>query len=144
MYFQLPQKLNHRQAHWQLDLAKFNFTLVHKPPGKTLGKANLLSCQADYDKGKWDNEDVTFVKKEWLVRGTVQTSRDILINKIREAQREEDEKERPKSIEWREEAWRKGRWLYVLASIKEIVMKKHYDLTLAEHPGATKIIQLIA
>ncbi|KAL5501130.1 hypothetical protein ACEPAH_9517 [Sanghuangporus vaninii] len=54
-YFKAPQKLNRRQARWRLDLAEFDFTLVHKP-GKTLGKADLLSRRADYNKGEHDNE----------------------------------------------------------------------------------------
>ncbi|THH03770.1 hypothetical protein EW145_g6019 [Phellinidium pouzarii] len=29
-YFRSPQKLNHQQARWQLELAEFDFTLVHK------------------------------------------------------------------------------------------------------------------
>ncbi|KAL5524789.1 hypothetical protein ACEPAF_9935 [Sanghuangporus sanghuang] len=86
MYFRSPQKLNRRQAHWQLDLAEFDFTLVHKPR-KTLGKADLLSRRADYDKGERDNENVTFIKKEWLVRGMVQISREVLVEKVVEVQR---------------------------------------------------------
>ena len=61
-YFRSPQKLNRRQARWRLDLAEFDFTLVHKP-GKTLGKADLLSRRADYDRGEKDNSDVIFIRK---------------------------------------------------------------------------------
>ncbi|KAL5525062.1 hypothetical protein ACEPAF_8931 [Sanghuangporus sanghuang] len=122
--------------------AEFDFTLVHKP-GKTLGKADLLSRRADYDKGERDNENVTFIKKEWLVRGMVQTSREVLVEKVVEAQRQEDEGVRPKDVEKRGDMWRKGRRLYVPASIREDVMKEHHDSTLAGHPGATKTIQLI-
>ncbi|KAL5524985.1 hypothetical protein ACEPAF_8854 [Sanghuangporus sanghuang] len=142
-YFRSPQKLNRRQARWRLDLAEFDFTLVHKP-GKTLGKADLLSRRADYDKGKRDNENVTFIKKEWLVRGTVQMSREVLVEKVVEAQRQEDEGVRPKDVEKRGDMWRKGHRLYIPASIRENIMKEHHDSTLAGHPGATKMIQLIA
>ncbi|OCB87831.1 hypothetical protein A7U60_g4964 [Sanghuangporus baumii] len=38
-----------------------------------------------YDKGERDNKNVTFVKKEWLVRGTVQMLREVLIDKVMEA-----------------------------------------------------------
>ncbi|OCB91420.1 hypothetical protein A7U60_g1325 [Sanghuangporus baumii] len=98
------------EAHWQLDLSEFDFTLVHKP-GKTLGKADLLLRHADYDKGERDNENVMFIKKEWLVRGTVQTSRDVLIKNIMEAQRREEEGERPKDVKKQGDTWRKGRRL---------------------------------
>ncbi|OCB91378.1 hypothetical protein A7U60_g1332 [Sanghuangporus baumii] len=104
--------------------------------GKTLGKANLLSHQVDYDKGEHDNEGVTFVKREWLVRGMVQMSRDFLIDKVREAQRQENKEERPKAVEWRGEAWKMGKQLYVPTSVKEIIMKEHHDSTLAGHPGS--------
>jgi hypothetical protein len=30
-YFQVAQKLNHRQARWSLYLSHFDFTLHHKP-----------------------------------------------------------------------------------------------------------------
>ncbi|KAL5520967.1 hypothetical protein ACEPAF_2970 [Sanghuangporus sanghuang] len=96
-YFRSPQKLNCRQARWRLDLTKFDFTLVHKP-GKMLGKADILLRQADYNKGERDNEDVTFIRDEWLVRGTVETSKDVLIEKIRKAQAKVNEKERPMNL----------------------------------------------
>ncbi|OCB83965.1 reverse transcriptase-RNase H-integrase [Sanghuangporus baumii] len=123
--------------------AEFNFTLVHKP-GKTLGKADLLSHRADYNKGKHDNENVTFIKKEWLVRGMVQMSRDGLIKKVTEAQRQEDEGMRLKDVKKRGDVWRKGHRLYIPAGIREIIMKEHHDSILAGHLGAIKMIQLIA
>ncbi|KAL5485545.1 hypothetical protein ACEPAI_8188 [Sanghuangporus weigelae] len=107
MYFRSPQKLNRRQAHWRLDLAEFNFLLVHKPR-KTLGKADLLSCRTDYDKGEHDNEGITFIKEEWLVRGMVETSRDALIVVIKRAQEEMDEKDRPSNLEFKDGVWKKG------------------------------------
>ncbi|KAL5498599.1 hypothetical protein ACEPAH_1953 [Sanghuangporus vaninii] len=141
-YFRSPQKLNCRQARWRLDLAEFDFTLMHKS-GKTLGKADLLSRRADYDKGERDNEGITFIKEQWLVRGIVQTTRDTLLEKIKEAQAKEEETERPKSVKMRDGGWRLGSRWYVPASVREVVMKEHHDSTLAGHPGATKMIQLI-
>ncbi len=41
-YFQKPQKLNHRQARWVTELAKYHFSLHHKP-GTVNKKADLLS-----------------------------------------------------------------------------------------------------
>ena len=86
-YFKAPQKLNRRQARWRLELAEFDFMLVHKP-GKSMGKADLLLRQADYDQGDKDNEDITFIKEKWLTRGLVHTSQQNLIHIIRNAQSE--------------------------------------------------------
>ncbi|KAL5507647.1 hypothetical protein ACEPAH_7103 [Sanghuangporus vaninii] len=105
-YFKAPQKLNHRQAQWRLDLAEFDFTLVHKP-GKTLGKADLLSRRADYDKGEHNNEDVTFIKSDWLVRATIETSRDALMERIREAQKEMSKEDKPSGLVMRDGVWSK-------------------------------------
>ncbi|KAL5520683.1 hypothetical protein ACEPAF_2684 [Sanghuangporus sanghuang] len=74
----------------------------------------------------------------------VQTSREVLVEKVVKAQRQENKGVRPKDVEKRGDMWRKGRRLYVPASIREDVMKEHHDSTLAGHPGATKTIQLIA
>ena len=55
-----------------------------------MGKADLLSRRADYDQGNKDNEDITFIKEEWLTRGLVHTSRQDLIPIIQNAQSEMD------------------------------------------------------
>ena len=62
-YFREPQKLNRRQARWRLDMAEFDFTLVHKP-GKSLGIPDLLSRRTDYNQGHEDNADIIFIKDE--------------------------------------------------------------------------------
>ncbi len=50
-YFRKPQKLNYWQAHWVTELAKYHFSLHHKP-GAQNKKADLLSQQADHEQGK--------------------------------------------------------------------------------------------
>ncbi|KAL5498856.1 hypothetical protein ACEPAH_1374 [Sanghuangporus vaninii] len=153
-YFKAPQKLNRRQARWRLDLAEFDFTLVHKP-GKTLGKADLLSRRADYDKGEHDNEDVTFIKSDWLVRATIETSRDALMERIREAQKEMSEEDKPSGLVMRDGVWSKEVTVKVLTtsskkfwnifiptSVREVVMKECHDSTLAGHPGANKTVSM--
>ncbi|KAL5476984.1 hypothetical protein ACEPAI_3170 [Sanghuangporus weigelae] len=155
-YFRSPQKLNRRQARWRLDLAEFDFSLVHKP-GKTLGKADLLSCRADYDKGEHDNEGVTFIKEEWLVRGTVETSRDTLVVAIKRAQEEMDEKDRPSNLVFEDGLWKKEvttklsatttkrfKNIFVPTSIREAVMRECHDSTLAGHPGANKTVAMVS
>jgi len=48
-YFTTKQSLTHRQSHWSLFLATFNFIIIPKP-GK-LNKANALSRCPDYKEG---------------------------------------------------------------------------------------------
>ncbi|KAL5512271.1 hypothetical protein ACEPAG_3556 [Sanghuangporus baumii] len=155
-YFKAPQKLNRRQARWRLDLAEFDFTLVHKP-GKTLGKADLLSRRADYDKGEHDNENVTFIKNECLVRATVNTSRDSLVETIKKAQEDMDDGEKPSGLVLKDGVWSKEVtvkvsmtnskkfWnVFVPTSVREAVMKECHDSTLAGHPGANKTVSMVS
>ncbi|KAL5521844.1 hypothetical protein ACEPAF_1688 [Sanghuangporus sanghuang] len=128
--------------------------LVHKP-GKTLGKADILSRWADYNKGEQDNEGVTFIRDEWLVRGAVETSRDVLIEKIRKAQMELSEGERPVNLVFEDGLWKKEvmvklsttktkkfQNVFVPMSVKEEVMRECHNSTLAGHPGANKTVAL--
>jgi len=56
-YFMTAKKLNRRQAHWSLYLARFDFKLTHRP-GRSMGKPDALSRRPDHGKGTSDNEDV--------------------------------------------------------------------------------------
>jgi RNase H-like domain found in reverse transcriptase len=56
-YFIKAKKLNHRQAHWSLLLAHFDFVMHHRP-GKSMGKSDALSRQADHGSSANDNEDI--------------------------------------------------------------------------------------
>jgi len=51
------KKLNRRQAHWSLYLARFDFKLTYRP-GHSIGKPDVLSWRPDHGKGTSDNEDV--------------------------------------------------------------------------------------
>ena len=53
-YFMIAKKLNRRQAHWSLTLARFDFVMHHRP-GKTMGKSDALSRRADHGSGLDDN-----------------------------------------------------------------------------------------
>ena len=64
-YFMTAKKLNHRQAHWSLHLARFNF-LLHHCPGHTIGKLNTLSRRADHGNGVSDNENIVLLQPEFL------------------------------------------------------------------------------
>ena len=51
------KKLNRRQAHWSLYLARFDFKLIHRP-GRSMGKPDTLSRRLDHGNRASDNEDV--------------------------------------------------------------------------------------
>jgi hypothetical protein len=59
-YFMSAKKLNRRQAHWSLTLARFDFVMHHRP-GKTMGKSDALSRRADHGSGSEDNRDITLL-----------------------------------------------------------------------------------
>jgi len=64
-YFMTAKKLNRRQAHWSLHLARFDF-LLHHCPGRTMGKPDALSRRADHRNGASSNEDVVLLRLEFL------------------------------------------------------------------------------
>ena len=59
-YFMTAKKLNRRQAHWSLLLARFDFAMHHRP-GKTMGKSNALSCRSDHGSGVKDNDNMVLL-----------------------------------------------------------------------------------
>jgi len=64
-YFMTAKKLNRRQAHWSLHLARFNF-LLHHCPGRAMGKLDTLSRRADHGNGASDNGNVVLLRLEFL------------------------------------------------------------------------------
>jgi len=60
-YFMSAKKLNRRQARWSLFLARFDFTLRHRP-GRTMGKPDALSRRPDHGDGSGDNMGVMLLK----------------------------------------------------------------------------------
>jgi len=64
-YFMTAKKLNRRQAHWSLHLARFDF-LLHYCPGRTMGKLDVLSRRADHGNGASDNENIVLLQLEFL------------------------------------------------------------------------------
>jgi len=65
-YFMTAKKLNRRQAHWSLYLARFNFKLIYRP-GRSMGKPDALSQKLDHGKGTSNNEDVVLLRPELIV-----------------------------------------------------------------------------
>jgi len=64
-YFMTAKKLNRRQAHWSLHLARFDFLLYHYP-GRTIGKPDALSRRADHGNEASDNENIVLLRPEFL------------------------------------------------------------------------------
>jgi len=52
------KKLNCRQAHWSLHLARFDFLLYHCP-GRIIGIPDALLRRADHGNSASDNENIT-------------------------------------------------------------------------------------
>jgi RNase H-like domain found in reverse transcriptase/Integrase zinc binding domain len=59
-YFMTAKKLNRRQAHWSLLLARFDFVMHHRP-GKTMGKSDALSRRSDHGSGTKDNDNMVLL-----------------------------------------------------------------------------------
>jgi hypothetical protein len=64
-YFMTAKKLNRRQARWSLYLSRFDFVMHHRP-GKSMGKCDTLSRQADHGNGADDNRDITLLRPEFF------------------------------------------------------------------------------
>ena len=64
-YFMTAKKFNHRQAHWSLHLARFDF-LLHHCPRRTMGKPDTLSRRADHGNRTSDNENIVLLRPESL------------------------------------------------------------------------------
>jgi hypothetical protein len=147
-YFMTNQKLNRRQARWSLELAEFNFTLIHKP-GSSMICADALSRRPDYDKGENDNDNITLLKPEHIRRVEVSYESSALVEGIKKHKMTLDD------------VWNKHRnlhgWTYsdgVLCwynriyvpqadSLRERILRENHDVLTAGHPGRSKTIELI-
>ena len=53
--------------------------------GKEIKKADILSRQADHERGENDNKNVTLLKPKWFVRDTTMNSLDLeLVQRIKD------------------------------------------------------------
>ena len=69
-----------------MELGEYNFTMHHKP-GKSNIKANILSRQADHNRGEDDNKDITVLKNKWFRRIETVQKKEIAEEMKREAER---------------------------------------------------------
>ena len=107
-------------------------------------KANILSRQADYERGENDNKNITLLKPEWFIQEITMNSLDLeLVQRIKDnASRIDKLVKKALDIgnkEWRQEVDRLIYWqhrLYVPQSnkLREDIIKIHHDDILAGYP----------
>ena len=111
---------------------------------KTLVKADTLSRTLQFDKGEYDNKDVTFIKVNWL-RGIVYTSNNVILQKILDTQNELQDKgeELLTSIQLRSNymCWKSK--IYVLSNAVPLVLKEYHDSLLVRHSSYRKTLEMI-
>src|SRR6516164_945641 len=78
-YFKTPQKLNRRQARWNLVLSQYNLHLIHVP-GKRMVQSDALSRRPDHVPGEdEDNEEMTLLPDSLFLRQIDLETRDVII-----------------------------------------------------------------
>ena len=124
-------------------MADYNFVLTHKL-GKTLAKADVLSRTPQFDKGEYDNKDVTFIKANWL-RGIVYTGNNVILQKILNTQKELQDKgeELLAGIQLRGDyiCWKSK--IYVPLNTVLLILKEYHDSLLVEHFSYKKTLEII-
>ena len=147
-YFMTSQKLNRRQARWSLELAEFDFTLLHKP-GNSMICADVLSRRPDYDKGLSDNDSITILKPEHIRQSCIDYLPSPLIDDIRSQSTATLAifTKNSSSPGWDHKDGLTTFYNRILVpdvlSLRECIIKENLDSTLAGHPGCTKTIELV-
>jgi hypothetical protein len=150
-YFKKPQKLNRRQARWATELSEYNIQLFHKP-GKSMGKADILSRMTGLERGENDNENIVLLKPEmFLASLEIKNPEDILLNDIRKRRTHLDDLVK-KNLEIKEEGWEENNgiitWqnrIYIPKdrNLRGQIITTHHDSILGGHPGQYKTLELI-
>jgi len=162
----IAKKLNHRQAHWSLHLARFDFLLHH--PGHTMGKLDALSRRADHRNGALDNENIVLLWLEFLAVHALEEVElagveQKILSDIHKGNRNGDQEEPIAKAAW--ELWSSANkaiyfseWLnidgllwfqgkiYVLWSpdLYRQIVALCYDTQIAGHPGCWKTLELVS
>jgi hypothetical protein len=167
-YFQVAQKLNRRQARWSLYLSRFNFTLHHKP-GRSMGKPDALSRQADHGSRQGDNDNLTLLAPELFrihalasmrlegkERNILQEVRrslkvDVQEESVAKAAREllkDKSRGTIKSAEWSESdgllMFRGKIYVPKDRDLRRRIVEQHHDTRIAGHAGRFKTLELVA
>jgi len=142
------QKLNCRQACWSLELAEFNFTLIHKL-GSSMICADALSRQPDYDKGENDNDNITLLKPEHIRQVEVSYEPSILVEDIKKHKMALDDvwNKHWNLYGWSYEdgvvCWYNHIYVPQANSLHERIMRESHNVLTAGHPGRSEMIELI-
>ena len=148
LYFMTNQKLNRRQARWSLELADFNFTLIHKP-GSSMVCSDALSRQPDYDTGSGDNDNITMFSPEHIRWTVIDYQPSQIVNEIRQHTDLNHSLFLKNSHlpGWTFEndltCWHNRIVVPDINSLRERIIKENHDSILAGHPGCAKTIELI-
>jgi len=166
-YFMIAKKLNCRQTHWSLYLARFDFKLTHCP-GRCMGKPDALSRRPDHGKEASDNKDVVLLRPELLaIRALegVQMERPEkgILREIRQENQRGDQKEpvakaarelrqatskTVRSAEWVEEEgllqFRDKIYVPWNADLRRRIVSLCHDTKVARHPRCWKTLELVS
>jgi len=142
-YFMTARKLNRHQARWSLELANFDFTLVHKP-GKAMGKADALSRRPDFERGENDNEDVILIEPHhiWRMGVEIEDEGVRMLERIRaekEVERVVKQKLSSKEKDWEEEEglilWQNCVYVPPNRNLRKKIISLHHSTRGSGHPG---------
>src|SRR6202040_449426 len=169
-YFMLAKKLNRRQARWSRYLSRFDFAMHHRP-GRSMGKSDALSRQADHGTGTGDNDNMTLLRPECFATRAIRATTGLsiegeewdILQKIREENRvgfQEDavvkavvelQKTRGKSVRTSEWSTRDGLLyfqdqVYVPKNLdlRRRITSQHHDTKIAGHAGRWKTLKLVS
>jgi hypothetical protein len=166
-YFRTAKKLNRRQARWSLFLARFNFTLHHRP-GKSMGKPDALSRRANHGTGSDNNSDIILLTPGLFAVRALEglqvtgEERDLLRD-IQKGTREGDQEDaitkvvkelkntRSRTVrtsEWKLEQdllYFRGK-IYVpeYLDLRRRIVSLCHDTLIAGHPGRWKTLELVS
>ncbi|PPQ81108.1 hypothetical protein CVT24_008812 [Panaeolus cyanescens] len=146
-YFMRNQKLNRRQARWSLELADFNFSLVHKA-GSTMICADALSRRPDYDKGESDNDNITLLPSHLINKVTfdldVPIIREIASFSNLSLEMFESHRNSPGwSFSDNLALWYNRIFVPNANDLRESIIRSNHDSPFSGHPGRAKTVELI-
>lgn len=156
-FYRAPQKLNRRQARWQLFLSEFEFELVHVP-GNRMAIPDALSRRPDLCPDEdHNNEEITVLPDQLFIKALdtelqekiLHTkSKDLVIVEAIEALNKGGTPPMKTALkDWKEEnglIFYKDR-VYVPPDedLRREMTRRHHDLTMMGHPGRFKTLELI-
>ena len=144
-YFKTAQKLNRRQARWQLFLSEFNLTIRHQA-GKTITQADALSRRSGHDGGEKDNENVVLLTPELFVKATnIELQERIRDSKTRETVVVDNIT--TKNKDWTEEdgliLFKDRVYVPPEEDLRRDIVKMYHDIPVMGHPGVQKTYELV-